>query len=96
MTWHAFGHVVVYEDDDKRGREPGHMTALITDALRRARPGICCQAADGLAAAVMAALGLASPGSPVLLLYEKLGPVRTLLTEIGATSWTAAKAAVTR
>jgi hypothetical protein len=71
------------------------MTMLITDALRRARPEICCQAADGLAAAVRAALRLASPGSPILLLYERLGPVRTLLADIGATAWTAAKATVT-
>jgi len=83
----AFHHVVVYEDEDKRGREPGAMTALITAAMKRARPGIRCRAVAGLAAAVSAALALATPGDPILLLYEKLGPVQALLTGIGATPW---------
>ncbi len=85
----AFGRVVVYEDEDRRGREPGAMTALITAALKRARPGIRCRAAGGLAAAVSAALTLATPGDPVLLLYEKLGPVQALLAGIGAMPWAA-------
>ena len=63
------------------------MTALITAAMKRARPGIRCRAVAGLAAAVSAALALATPGDPILLLYEKLGPVQALLTGIGATPW---------
>ena len=87
----AFGHVVVYEDQDKRGREPGDMTALITDALERARPAIRYHVTDGPEAALTTALRLVPPGHPVLLLYEKLGPVRALLAELGAKpSWTVA------
>ncbi len=85
----AFGRVVVYEDENRRGRAPGAMTALITATLKRARPGIRCRAAAGLPAAVSAALALATPGDPVLLLYEKLGPVHALLAGIGATPWAA-------
>jgi len=89
----AFGRVVVYEDHDKRGRDPGEMTALITAALRSARPGIRARAADGLAGALGAALALAAPENPVLLLYEKLGPVRALLAGMGAAPQAARTAA---
>jgi hypothetical protein len=78
-----FGRVVVYEDADKRGRAPGEMTALITAAIRRARPGVICAAADGPEAALRAASGMAA-GSPVLFLYEKLEMARQALAAIGA------------
>jgi cyanophycin synthetase len=80
-TW--FGRVVVYEDADKRGRAPGEMTDLIMTAMRRARPGICCAAADGSRSALVAAMSMA-PGSPVLLVYEKLAAAREALAAIGA------------
>jgi cyanophycin synthetase len=78
-----FGRVVVYEDADKRGRAPGEMTALITAAMRRARPGITSAAAEGPEAALRAASGMAA-GSPVLFLYEKLETARQALAAIGA------------
>ena len=85
-TW--FGRVVVYEDADKRGRAPGEMTNLITTAMRRARPGICCAAADGPRSALLAAMSMAA-GSPVLLVYEKLAPALEALATIGARPWPA-------
>jgi cyanophycin synthetase len=78
-----FGTVVVYEDADKRGREPGEMTELVSEALRAARPGIVCQAADGPAAALGAGLKLAA-GGPVLFVYEKLAMAREALASAGA------------
>lgn len=78
-----FGQVVVYEDDDKRGRRPGEMTELITSALRRARPGITCAAADGPAAALRRAISMAG-GDAVLFLYEKLEMARQALSAVGA------------
>jgi cyanophycin synthetase len=78
-----FGKVVVYEDADKRGREPGEMTALVTAALRSARPGITCQAADGPTQALQAGLELAA-GGPVLFVYEKLAMAREALAAAGA------------
>ena len=44
-TW--FSRVIVYEDQDLRGREPGEMTRLISSALARHRPDIRIQAAGG-------------------------------------------------
>jgi hypothetical protein len=59
------------------------MTELIMAAMRRARPGICCAAADGPRSALVAAMSMAV-GSPVLLVYEKLAAAREALAAIGA------------
>jgi cyanophycin synthetase len=81
-----FGAVAVYEDIDKRGRRPGEMQELIMAALRRARPGIRCVAADGPEAALRAALAMAS-GQPVLFLHESFGLARAALRAVGAEPW---------
>jgi cyanophycin synthetase len=81
-----FAVVVLYEDCDKRGRAPGEMTALISAALRQARPGIRCEEAENPADALRAALSHAS-GAPVLFLYEKLAMARDALQAVGAQPW---------
>ncbi len=81
-----FGTVVVYEDEDLRGRQPGEMRALITAAMRAIRPGVRVTAADGPAEALRAAVAQAS-GSSVLFLYEKLDPALAALDALGATPW---------
>jgi len=83
-----FGRVVIYEDEDKRGRAPGEMTALITEAMRRARPGITVASADGPGQALSSAVRMAA-GSPVLFLYEKLANARDVLGALGARPWPA-------
>jgi cyanophycin synthetase len=60
------------------------MTRLITEGLTRARPGIGVRTAGDLKDAVGIALGLTTPGEPLLLLYEKLQPVADLLQILGA------------
>jgi cyanophycin synthetase len=80
----AFDRVVVYEDLDLRGREPGEMTKLIMAALADARPGICCEPATSMEQAVTRGLALAAGMDPVLVVYEKLAPVQKLLTSLGA------------
>jgi cyanophycin synthetase len=79
-----FGRVVVYEDADLRGRAPGEMTALIRAAMVAQRPNITIATADGPAGALRSALALASGAAPVLLLYEKLGPVNDALAALNA------------
>jgi cyanophycin synthetase len=81
-----FANVVLYEDSDKRGRPAGAMIALISRALRRARPGIHCAEADSPADALRAALTLAG-GAPVLFLYEKLALAHDALLAVGAQPW---------
>ncbi|MGH3273237.1 MAG: cyanophycin synthetase [Streptosporangiaceae bacterium] len=83
-TW--FGSVVIYEDSDKRGRQPGEMQELISAAVRRTRPDIVCQLADGPEQALRAAVALAG-GAPTLFLYEKLDVARAALDAIGALPW---------
>jgi len=83
-----FGRVVVYEDADKRGREPGEMTDLIITALRGVRPGISATRAAGPQEALQAAVA-AADGQPVLFLYEKLAGAREALTALGARPWAA-------
>jgi cyanophycin synthetase len=78
-----FGRVVVYEDADPRGREPGEMTELIIAAMRRVRPRIGCIAANGPRPALQTAVAMAA-GHPVLFLYEKLAMARDALDAIGA------------
>jgi cyanophycin synthetase len=78
-----FGRVVVYEDADRRGREPGEMTDIITRAMRRVRPDITCAAARGPQEALRAAVALAD-GHAVLFLYEKLAMAHAALDAIGA------------
>lgn len=79
-----FGRVVVYEDEDLRGRRPGEMSRLIAEGLTGERPGVRFHLAGDLKDAVGAALAAAEPGDPVLLLYEKLQPVTDLLRTLGA------------
>jgi cyanophycin synthetase len=80
----AFDRVVIYEDLDLRGREPGEMTGLIRAALAEARPGSHCESAASLETAVARGLALAAGGDPVLVVYEKLAPVQQLLSDHGA------------
>jgi cyanophycin synthetase len=81
-----FGTVVVYEDEDRRGRAPGEMRELIAAAMRKIRPEVHITFADGPAGALRAAVELAA-GGPVLFLYEKLDPALAALESLGATPW---------
>jgi cyanophycin synthetase len=81
-----FAVVIVYEDHDQRGRQPGEMTDLITAALRRARPDIYCVAAAGPGAALRAAVRSAA-GHPVLFVHETFGLARQALAAVGAEPW---------
>ena len=83
-TW--FGTVVIYEDEDRRGRAPGEMRALVATAMRKIRPEVHVTFADGPADALRSAVELAA-GAPVLFLYEKLDPALEALESLGATPW---------
>ena len=80
----AFDRVVIYEDLDLRGREPGEMAELIRAALAEARPGIYCEPAASMEKALSRGLTLAAHSDPVLIVYEKLAPVQQLLCDLGA------------
>ncbi|MGX6601156.1 cyanophycin synthetase [Micromonosporaceae bacterium Da 78-11] len=75
---------VLYEDEDRRGRAPGEVSALIEREMRGRRPKLHATRVAGYADAVPEALRQARPGDVVLVLYEKLDPVLSLLAELGA------------
>jgi cyanophycin synthetase len=81
-----FGTVVIYEDQDLRGRAPGEMRARIAAAMRRIRPEVHVRFAGGPREALREAVGLAA-GAPVLFLYEKLHLALAALEAVGATPW---------
>jgi cyanophycin synthetase len=74
----------LYDDEDRRGRRPGEVSTLVEREMRARRPTLHAVRADGYREAVGAALGLARPGDVVLVLYEKVEPVLSLLAEMGA------------
>ena len=80
----GFDRVVVYSDEDPRGRLPGEVAALVSREFEAGRPGVSCTVVRRYDEAVKAALALAVPGDVVLVLYEKLEPLLRLLAEAGA------------
>ncbi|MEU4215912.1 cyanophycin synthetase [Actinoplanes sp. NPDC026623] len=88
--------VVLYEDEDLRGRTPGEVPALVEREMRARRPQLRAVRAHGHRAAVEAALRLAAPGDVVLVLYEKLAAILEHLEELGAVPADAATVHVAR
>jgi cyanophycin synthetase len=80
----GFTRVVLYDDEDPRGRAPGEVSALVERELRARRSNIRSERVAGAAAAVSTALERALPGDVVLVLYEKLAPMLALLAGLGA------------
>jgi cyanophycin synthetase len=76
--------VVLYEDEDPRGRTPGEVSALVEREMRARRPRLHAVRAHGHRAAVREALRLAAPGDVLLILYEKLDAILEHLAELGA------------
>jgi cyanophycin synthetase len=75
---------VLYDDEDLRGRAPGEVSQLVEREMRARRPNLRSVRATGYRDAVEAALRLATPGDVVLVLYEKVGEMLSLLRELGA------------
>jgi cyanophycin synthetase len=86
----CFATVVVYEDEDLRGRAPGEMRELIAAAMRRARPDVVIRHAHGANDALRQAVALAGGGA-VLFIYEKLGDARSALDAVDAVPWSQAE-----
>jgi cyanophycin synthetase len=82
----CFATVVVYEDEDLRGRAPGEMREMIAAAMRKARPDVVIRHAHGASDALRQAVTLAAGGA-VLFVYEKLGDATAALDAAGAVPW---------
>lgn len=80
----SFDRLLVKEDVDRRGRDPGVVPGLVRRGALRAAPGRECTIVLQERAAVEQALAEARPGELVIVFYEHLGLVRELLAARGA------------
>ncbi|SCF11307.1 cyanophycin synthetase [Micromonospora purpureochromogenes] len=79
-----FARVVVYPDADLRGRSAGEVPELMCREMRRENPGVRCEQAPDVAEAITKATAMSGPGDVLLVLYEKLDPVLSILRSMGA------------
>ena len=80
----GYDRVVLYEDTDLRGRASGEVPNLVRDEIGRCRSVGECTMVGRAEEAVPAALAMAAPGDVVLVTYEKVEPVLSLLDRMGA------------
>jgi cyanophycin synthetase len=81
----GFSRVVLYEDEDPRGRGPGEVSGLVQRELRARRPSARCARVTHAREALSAAVRMASAGDVILVLYEEIDAIQSLLGELGAT-----------
>lgn len=68
----TFDTIIVREDDDLRGREPGEVAHLIVDAIKRSRSSLPVNIIEDEAEAVDHALGMAGPGDLVVVFVDRV------------------------
>ncbi|AEJ38399.1 cyanophycin synthetase [Sulfobacillus acidophilus TPY] len=73
--------VIIREDFDRRGRQPGEVAQLIQAAIRAEHPDASIQMVLDEKEAVTTAIRQAGPGSLVLVLYERYPVVRQAAEE---------------
>jgi cyanophycin synthetase len=69
---HTFDWVIVREDDDLRGREPGEVAHLIADTIARAKPSLPLSIITDEAESVDQALEMARPGDLVVVFVDRV------------------------
>ena len=79
----VFDVLVVKEDRDKRGRQPGEVAGLMADQIRTRNPEKMCTAIFDEVEALRFAVQQALPGDVVVMFYEKLAPAQNLLADTG-------------
>ncbi|WP_200207836.1 cyanophycin synthetase [Micromonospora coerulea] len=79
-----FTRVVVYPDADLRGRAAGEVPELMCREMTKENPRVRCEQAANVAEAITKATAMTGPGDLLLILYEKLDPVLSLLQSMGA------------
>lgn len=80
----GFHRLFIKEDHDLRGRQPGEVAQLLRAAVAEAAPQRECRLVLDEIAALQTALHEAVPGEVIVIFYEKLEPVLSLLQEYGA------------
>ncbi len=68
----TFDQIIVREDDDLRGREPGEVARLIADTIARYQPGLPVQVIRDELESIREAIDMARPGDVVVAFIDKV------------------------
>ena len=79
-----FAPIYVKEDVDKRGRQPGAMLSLLVKAIQEIEPTIHVVAMENERVALSQAIRECVTAPVILVFYEVLSPVETLMQELQA------------
>ena len=80
----GFNKVIVKEDHDRRGREPGAVASLVCDTVRSVSPSTDCEVVLDESEALRRAIDQMVKGEVIVVFYEKLQPIQRLLEEFSA------------
>jgi len=80
----GFERIIIKEDQDLRGRRRGEIAELLRAAAMSEAPECECQVVLDETEALRIALSEIEPGEVVVIFYEKLDPVLSVLDEFGA------------
>lgn len=80
----GFHRLIVREDSDLRGRQPGTVAQLLCDGARKEAPATDCQIVLDAGEALQHAVNTMQRGEVIVFFYEKLEPLRRILEEYRA------------
>jgi cyanophycin synthetase len=80
----GFNKVIVREDQDLRGRQPGEVADILCRAIRDVSPAIECEVILDEVEALRQAVERMVKGEVIVHFYEKLQPVQNALQELSA------------
>jgi cyanophycin synthetase len=81
----GFQRLVIREDRDLRGREPGEVARLLCQTIAREAPGRECRVVLDDAEALLGELRELKSGDVVIMFYDQLEPLLRMLKDFGAT-----------
>lgn len=87
-----FDTFIVKEDSDKRGRSVGEVATLMAAELHRGAPEKPLSVVLDEREALRQAINMAKAGDIVVAFYEQLGPLQSLVTQLGGVSTTSMSA----
>ena len=80
----GFGRLVIKEDKDPRGRRPGEVAEILCRAVNDETPWRECRVVPDEEEALRQELRRLGPGDVVVMFYDKIEPLRSVLAEFGA------------
>ena len=87
----GFQTVIIREDKDLRGRQPGEVPNLLHSNIAQSYPGLPTEIIPDEIKAIRAALGRAAAGDVVVVFVEKVAAATEALVKLGAASVTDAQ-----